>query len=144
MRSNTPATTSASRCAAAVRGKEVFYEVSDNGPGIAPGEQRRIFERFYQSDQRLSRSHEGVGLGPEHRARDGEGAPGNGVGAERAGGGEHVCRPPSFAAQMSVPKVLQIPLSSCHLPPASLLDPPRMETVLIIEDDAAALARLEG
>ncbi len=42
---------------------EVFYEVGDDGPGIAPDEQRRIFERFYQSDRRLSRAHEGVGLG---------------------------------------------------------------------------------
>ena len=41
----------------------VLFEVSDNGIGIDPGEQRRIFERFYQSDTRLSRVHEGVGLG---------------------------------------------------------------------------------
>ena len=33
------------------------------GIGIAPSEQRRIFERFYQSDRRLSRTHEGCGLG---------------------------------------------------------------------------------
>ena len=39
------------------------FEVADNGGGIEPGEQARIFERFYQSDARLSRSHEGVGLG---------------------------------------------------------------------------------
>ena len=41
----------------------MLFEVSDNGVGIDPGEQRRIFERFYQSDARLSRAHEGVGLG---------------------------------------------------------------------------------
>ena len=39
------------------------FEVADNGCGIDPGEQRRIFERFYQSDQRLARSHDGCGLG---------------------------------------------------------------------------------
>ncbi len=44
-------------------GAWVLFEVTDNGDGIEPGEQRRIFERFYQSDARLSRSHEGVGLG---------------------------------------------------------------------------------
>ena len=44
-------------------GHWVLFEVTDNGDGIDPGEQRRIFERFYQSDARLSRSHEGVGLG---------------------------------------------------------------------------------
>ncbi len=41
----------------------VTFEVSDNGIGIASEEQGRIFERFYQSDARLSRTHEGCGLG---------------------------------------------------------------------------------
>ena len=41
----------------------VTFEVSDNGAGIAPEEQSRIFERFYQSDHRLARRHEGCGLG---------------------------------------------------------------------------------
>ncbi len=39
------------------------YEVSDNGLGIDPDEQGRIFQRFYQSDRRLARSHDGCGLG---------------------------------------------------------------------------------
>ncbi len=42
---------------------KVIFEVSDNGEGIDPEEQGRIFERFYQSDRRLSRTHEGCGLG---------------------------------------------------------------------------------
>jgi signal transduction histidine kinase len=37
--------------------------VMDHGIGIAPGEQERIFERFHRSDNRLSRSTAGVGLG---------------------------------------------------------------------------------
>jgi signal transduction histidine kinase len=37
--------------------------VRDNGIGIARTEQRRIFRRFYQVDQRLSRETGGVGLG---------------------------------------------------------------------------------
>ena len=41
----------------------VLFEVADNGVGIEPDEQARVFERFYQSDARLSRVHEGVGLG---------------------------------------------------------------------------------
>lgn len=41
----------------------VTFAVTDNGIGIAPEEQGRIFERFYQSDQRLSRAHDGCGLG---------------------------------------------------------------------------------
>lgn len=45
------------------RGGEVVFEVADQGIGIEPSEHRRIFERFYQSDRRLSRTHEGCGLG---------------------------------------------------------------------------------
>ena len=44
-------------------GSAVVFEVSDRGIGVEPSEQARIFERFYQSDRRLSRSHEGCGLG---------------------------------------------------------------------------------
>lgn len=44
-------------------GANVVLEVSDRGPGIAAGEQEKIFERFYQVDQTLSRSQEGLGLG---------------------------------------------------------------------------------
>lgn len=43
--------------------ERVTFEVVDNGDGIAPEEQSRIFERFYQSDSRLSRRHDGCGLG---------------------------------------------------------------------------------
>ena len=45
------------------RNGHAVFEVSDHGLGIDPEEQGRIFERFYQSDRRLSRSHEGCGLG---------------------------------------------------------------------------------
>jgi len=41
----------------------VAFAVADNGIGIAPREQRRIFRRFYRVDQRLSRDTSGVGLG---------------------------------------------------------------------------------
>jgi signal transduction histidine kinase len=37
--------------------------VSDNGIGIAPENLRRIFNRFYQAEDFLTRSHGGVGLG---------------------------------------------------------------------------------
>jgi two-component system phosphate regulon sensor histidine kinase PhoR len=37
--------------------------VSDNGPGIAPSEHKRIFQKFYRMDDRLSREREGSGLG---------------------------------------------------------------------------------
>jgi signal transduction histidine kinase len=44
-------------------GEFVRFDVTDNGIGIAAGEQRRIFRRFYRVDQRLSRETAGVGLG---------------------------------------------------------------------------------
>lgn len=42
---------------------QICYQVSDNGIGIPGRIVRRIFERFYQADSRLSRSAEGCGLG---------------------------------------------------------------------------------
>lgn len=41
----------------------VAIEVQDNGIGIAPKEQKRIFERFYRVDDLLARRTEGSGLG---------------------------------------------------------------------------------
>jgi signal transduction histidine kinase len=42
-------------------GESVAIHVSDDGPGIAPADQERIFERFYRAPG--SRSGEGTGLG---------------------------------------------------------------------------------
>jgi len=48
----------------AVRAPEaVAIEITDNGEGIEHGEHRRIFEKFYRIDDRLSREREGSGLG---------------------------------------------------------------------------------
>jgi two-component system sensor histidine kinase SenX3 len=41
----------------------VVFAVDDNGVGIAPREQKRIFRRFYQVDRRLAREAGGCGLG---------------------------------------------------------------------------------
>jgi two-component system phosphate regulon sensor histidine kinase PhoR len=43
--------------------KAVHIEVVDHGIGIARQEHHRVFEKFYRSDDRLSRSIEGSGLG---------------------------------------------------------------------------------
>jgi signal transduction histidine kinase/CheY-like chemotaxis protein len=48
---------------ARVRGTRVRIEVRDNGIGIPPAEQERIFEEFHQSATAPEREREGVGLG---------------------------------------------------------------------------------
>ncbi len=41
----------------------VRFAIQDNGVGLSPRDTRRIFKRFYQVDQRLSRTGGGCGLG---------------------------------------------------------------------------------
>jgi signal transduction histidine kinase len=41
----------------------VRFSVSDRGLGIPPGEQRRVFDKFYRLDPNLTRGVEGTGLG---------------------------------------------------------------------------------
>ena len=48
---------------ASMDGGDVTFAVIDNGIGVAAGQQRRIFRRFYRVDQDLSRHTSGVGLG---------------------------------------------------------------------------------
>ena len=43
--------------------KGIALEVTDNGEGIPQPEHRRIFDKFYRIDDRLSRAREGSGLG---------------------------------------------------------------------------------
>jgi two-component system phosphate regulon sensor histidine kinase PhoR len=44
-------------------GQRVRIAVQDQGPGIPIAEHKRIFQKFYRIDDRLSRSQEGSGLG---------------------------------------------------------------------------------
>ena len=45
------------------RNGSVCFAVEDNGIGLTPRESKRVFHRFYQTDQGLSRSASGCGLG---------------------------------------------------------------------------------
>ena len=49
--------------ALAAAGSEARFTVTDTGPGIPPEEQERIFDRFHQVSQGLSRTHGGLGIG---------------------------------------------------------------------------------
>jgi signal transduction histidine kinase len=44
-------------------GAHVRFSVSDQGLGIPPGEQRRVFEKFYRLDPQMNRGVGGTGLG---------------------------------------------------------------------------------
>src|ERR1017187_671037 len=46
-----------------VRNGSVCFAVEDNGIGLTPRESKRVFRRFYQADQGLSRAAGGCGLG---------------------------------------------------------------------------------
>jgi two-component system, OmpR family, phosphate regulon sensor histidine kinase PhoR len=48
---------------ASATAREVHISVQDNGLGIAAREHKRIFQKFYRVDDRLSRDKEGSGLG---------------------------------------------------------------------------------
>jgi two-component system OmpR family sensor kinase len=57
---HTPSGTTVSVSARVSRGMGEL-EVTDNGPGVSPGDTDRVFDRFYQGDP--SRSNHGTGLG---------------------------------------------------------------------------------
>ena len=44
-------------------GARVRFSVTDPGLGIPPGEQRRVFEKFYRLDPNMNRGVGGTGLG---------------------------------------------------------------------------------
>jgi signal transduction histidine kinase len=45
------------------RDGHAVIEIADEGPGIAPEHQQKIFERFYRIDKARARSEGGAGLG---------------------------------------------------------------------------------
>ena len=62
VRSHTPPGTAA-EVRIRTEGPEAVLEVADNGPGLAPDQAARVFERFYRVDASRSRDRGGAGLG---------------------------------------------------------------------------------
>jgi two-component system OmpR family sensor kinase len=62
IRSHTPADTPAHVRVSTLNGSAVL-EVTDEGPGVAPDDLERVFNRFYRADASRSRESGGVGLG---------------------------------------------------------------------------------
>ncbi|GLX10471.1 putative sensor histidine kinase PhoR [Microbispora sp. NBRC 16548] len=61
---HTPAGTAFRVGVGIVSGSQALIEVADDGPGLAPGDAERVFERFYRADPSRSRSDSGgTGLG---------------------------------------------------------------------------------
>lgn len=48
---------------ARVEGNNVVVRVADNGPGLPPGSEERVFEKFYRAAARTPDARRGVGLG---------------------------------------------------------------------------------
>ena len=51
------------RLVSRVDGRRAVIEVCDDGPGIAPEDRERVFERFVRADTARDREHGGAGLG---------------------------------------------------------------------------------
>jgi signal transduction histidine kinase len=72
-------------------GARAVFFVTDHGPGIAPNDRGRVFERFVQLDQSLTRSRGGLGLGLYLCKQLAEVLDGELVFTETPGGGSSFC-----------------------------------------------------
>jgi signal transduction histidine kinase len=85
-------------------GARVVFFVTDHGPGIAPTDRERVFERFVQLDQSLTRSKGGLGLGLYLCKQLAEVLDGELVLTETPGGGSSFCLAVSRDLQNLVPE----------------------------------------
>ena len=59
---------------ASLQSRNVIIAVQDDGPGVAPEHQSRIFDRFYRADKnRTDRTHSGLGLSVAKKVIDDHG-----------------------------------------------------------------------
>ena len=86
VRSHTPAGAPADVRVRAADGRATL-EVADRGPGLDPGQEARVFERFYRAEASRSRDHGGAGLGLSIVAAIAAAHGGTATAAAREGGG---------------------------------------------------------
>ena len=90
------------RLAVEVAGDRVSFTVTDRGPGFAPGDEVRVFDRFYRGAGAGSQAHGSLGLGLSLVKRIAEAHGGRAWAANQPGGGAGV--------------TLELPLSSPQPP----------------------------
>lgn len=117
-------------CTAVRDGDRLHFEVRDTGIGIAPEEQERVFNKFYQIDSSHRREHRGTGLGlPLCRML-----------VELLGGQISLASEPGRGTRIS----FWVPL--IPRPAQAVAEPEPADTpgqVLVIEDDPAALELIQ-
>ncbi|MCI0361961.1 MAG: sensor histidine kinase KdpD [Planctomycetaceae bacterium] len=110
--------------AAGLREGEIWLEIADNGRGLAPGDEERVFEKFYRGADQPARTGTGLGLaicrgivelhGGTITARNG---PGGGA---------------AFRLELPQPQAPALP----PLEEASMSSPPRRKTIDAAKQDA--------
>ena len=123
-------------------GGEIFLEVADNGPGIAPEHLNRIFERFYRVDRSHKAAGTGLGLAIVRHIALMHG--GTAEAESRAGDGSvfrlRLPALPPIARQQGAPRI-----SAPHVPIGSNAGEPNnkaMQTA-ILKDTLALVATME-
>ena len=80
--------------AAGHKGEEIVLSVRDDGIGIEPGQQEKIWQRFYQVDPARS-SDRGAGTGPVHVPAHRRAPRRVYAGAKHPRGGQRICPAPA-------------------------------------------------
>ena len=106
--------------AAQLWGDRVALSVTDTGVGIAPADQRRVFEEFQQvGDQAARQAGTGLGLALTRRL------------AQAHGGDVELWSRPGEGSRFTV----SLPAGAPHPEPAPVAPAPGQSTILVIEDD---------
>jgi two-component system OmpR family sensor kinase len=113
-----------------------FVQVRDRGPGLAPEQAERVFERFYRTDRARGRAHGGTGLGLSIVAAI-TAAHGGSVELDTAPGEGATFRVllPMLEETSSMPTDDVSPTSPSDAPPAGLPDEPELAEPDPVEPD---------